>query len=117
MNRSHIIATVVIFFLLTVVARDEYCWMIGCKGLKGYIPTEILVLGKKESVFKGPSLPVVGSEATISDIVHMSETLPTSTDHFDGPWILGRGSVVKVLKYVDEEKKIVHIEVLNDDLK
>lgn len=113
--RTFVCVLGVVGFFLTFSAKAEYCWMVGCKDLEGFIVTYTTKEGKKASVFKGSSSPPVGSEATLVSFVSMSNSPPSSAE--EGSYNLGPGFVVKILGYVGKGKEIAHIKIINDDLK
>lgn len=96
-------------------AKSEYCWMVGCKDQEGFIFTHIVKDGKKESVFRNHRFPSEGENATLAAFVTMSTSPPTKPE--EGPYNLGPGFVVKILKYVGKEREIAHIKIVSDDLK
>lgn len=112
-NLTYMLALV--SFLLVHSAYGEYCWMVGCKGREGFIPTYIVKNGKKVSVFECGKSPPEGTEATLVNFVNMSESPSNNID--DGPYNLGPGFIVKILGYVGNGKEIVRIKIINDNLR
>ena len=108
------IAAFLLCISLSPLASAEYCWMLGCKDLVGYIPLSKGSAERTADMIAGSkNLPRVGSRVALAEYVYLRAHPALEPK---GPYILGPGTIVKVLDIVSAEDKRMFaiIRILDD---